>query len=81
MIAQLDPNDRACGTDPTRQQFEATLRTTADLDYSGSLGQSDPIKESPRFLGEFNGLLLQATLLTWAMAQKVLVVVWHLILA
>src|SRR5947208_1764121 len=24
MIAQLDPNDRACGTDTSRQQFEAT---------------------------------------------------------
>ena len=63
MIAQLDPNDRAVGTDPTRQQFKATLRTTADLDYSGSLGQSDLIKESPRFLGEFLGLFLQASLL------------------
>jgi len=78
MIAQLNPNDRACGTDPTRQQFEATLRTTADLDCPGPRSQSDLIEESSRFLGKFLGLLLQASLLNWAVAQKVLVIVWQL---
>ena len=78
MIAQLDPNDRACGTDPARQKFEATLRTTADLDYPRPRSQSDLIEESSRFLGKFLGLLLQASLLNWAVAQKVLVIVWQL---
>ena len=78
MIAQLDPNDRACGTDTTRQQFEATLRTTADLDDPGPRSQSDLIEESSRVLGKFLGLLLQASLLNGAVAQKVLVIVWRL---
>jgi hypothetical protein len=78
MIAKFDPNDRACGTDPTGQQFEATLRTTADLDYPGPRSQSDLIEESGRFLGKSLGLLLQASLLSWAVAQKVLVVLRHI---
>jgi len=78
MITQLDPNDRAFRTYSTRQQFEATLRTTADLDYPGPWSQSDLIEESSRFLGKFLGLLLQPSLLNWAVAQKVLVIVWQL---
>jgi hypothetical protein len=78
MIAQLDPHDRTHGTDPTGQQFEATLRTTADLDYPGPWSQSDLIEESSRFSRKFLGLLLQASLLNWAVAQKVLVILWQL---
>jgi hypothetical protein len=77
MIAQFDSYHRARRTDPTRQQFETSLGTTADLDYSGSLRQSDPIKELGRFLSEFLGLPLQASLLSGAVAQKVLVVSRH----
>ncbi len=78
MVTEFNSNDRSVGTDPTRQQFKATLRTTADLDYSGPRSQSDLIEESSRFLGKFLGLLLQASLLNWAVAQKVLVIVWQL---
>src|SRR5580704_7583646 len=78
MLAQLDPNDRACRTNPARQQFETTLRTTTDLDCPGPRSQSDLIEESSRFLCKFLGLLLQASLLDWAVAQKVLVIVWQL---
>ncbi len=77
MIAQFHANHRASRTDPTGKQFEATLRTTADLDYSGSLCQPNLIEESGRFLSEFLGLLLQASLLNGTVAQKVLVRVCH----
>jgi hypothetical protein len=77
VIAQFDSNDGTCRTDAIRQQFQAALRTTADLDSSGSLRQSDLIKESGGFLCEFPGLLLEASLLDGAVAQKVLVVVCH----
>ena len=77
MIVQFYSNHRARGADPTGQQLETALGTTANLNYSGSLRQTDPIKELGRLLSEFLGLPLQASLLNVAVAQKVLVVVRH----
>ncbi len=77
MIAKFDANYETRQTDTARQQFEAPLRSTAYLDYSPSLCDSNLIKEPDRFLSEFPGLLLQTSLLYGAVAEKVFVVVCH----
>ena len=77
MIAEFDANYRTRETDTIRQQFEAPLRATTYLDYLPSLRDSNLIKEPGRFLSEFPGLLLQASLLHGAVAQKVFAMVCH----
>ena len=71
MITKFDANYGTRHRDTVRQQFEAPLRTTAYLDYSPSLCDSNLIKEPGRFLGELRSLLLQAFLLCEAVPFSV----------
>ena len=52
MVVHFDSNHRTRGTDPSREQIEAPLGTTADVGYSGSRRYSDLIKELGRFSSE-----------------------------
>src|SRR5262245_4570374 len=69
----LDADDGAVGADLLRQELEAALRPTPDLDHPGTGSNTDLVEEPRRFGRQLHGLSLQALRFVRGVAEEVLI--------
>jgi hypothetical protein len=77
LAAALDAHHATRSAHSLGKEIETAVRTAANLDDAGSLGDADLIEQPARFVGELLCLLLQTLLFRLAVAETVLIGLGH----